>query len=86
MGLIILFAVGGIIGWLASIVLRREDTRDILHNIAAGVAGSVVGGALTSSVSVLGGLSATALLVAFAAGALAVAAYNLFRHGALASS
>lgn len=86
MGLIILFAVGGIIGWLASIVLRREDVRDILHNIAAGVVGSVTGGALTSSVSIFGGLSATALLVSFVAGAVAVAAYNLFRHRALASS
>lgn len=83
MGLIILLAVGAILGWLTSIVLCREDAREIGVNVGVGALGSIIGGALSSTVSVFGGLSALALLTAFVCAAIAIAALNLFRHGAL---
>lgn len=86
MGLIILTCIGALLGWLAAIILRREANRDVLSNVAAGVLGAVLGGALASSVSILSGLSATALLLAVVAAAAAIGAFNLIVHGTLSSS
>jgi uncharacterized membrane protein YeaQ/YmgE (transglycosylase-associated protein family) len=82
MGLIVLLTVGGVLGWLGSIVFRREDSRSIIVSIAAGMVGSAVAGALVASESVFGGISANALLLAFAAAVVAVVVANFVRFGA----
>ena len=71
MGLILLIVVGGILGWLASIIVRADDRQGILLNVFVGIAGALVAGLVSNSGSILAGLSATALLVSFA-GALAL--------------
>ena len=43
MGLIIALVVGGIIGWLASIVMRTDAQQGILLNIVVGIIGSLLG-------------------------------------------
>ncbi|WAC64979.1 GlsB/YeaQ/YmgE family stress response membrane protein [Pseudoxanthomonas sp. SL93] len=48
MSLIIWLVIGGIIGWLASIVMRRDAQQGILLNIVVGIAGSFIGGFLFS--------------------------------------
>jgi len=63
MGVIILIAVGCTIGWLASIVLRRETNAEIVANLAVGTAGSVLAGGMVSHIALMSGLSATSLLV-----------------------
>jgi uncharacterized membrane protein YeaQ/YmgE (transglycosylase-associated protein family) len=73
MGLILLIVVGGILGWLASIVVRADDRQGVLLNVATGIAGALIAGLLTNNGSVLAGLSPYALLAAFV-GALAVLA------------
>ena len=45
-GLIIWLVIGGIIGWLASIVMRRDGQQGILLNIIVGIVGSFIGGFL----------------------------------------
>lgn len=79
MGVIILLAAGALLGWFAAIMLRHEDPRDVRFHIAAGAVGAVAGGALTSSNSVFGGLSAHALGVAILGSILAIALLNLVR-------
>ncbi|WP_242112021.1 GlsB/YeaQ/YmgE family stress response membrane protein [Luteimonas aquatica] len=44
MGIIIWLVVGGIIGWLASIIMRRDAQQGILLNIIVGIVGSFLGG------------------------------------------
>ncbi len=44
MNLIIALIIGGIIGWLASIVMRTDAQQGILLNVVVGIIGSVVGG------------------------------------------
>ncbi|HZF42764.1 MAG TPA: GlsB/YeaQ/YmgE family stress response membrane protein, partial [Sphingomonadaceae bacterium] len=46
MGLIIALIVGGIIGWLASIVMRTDAQQGILLNVVVGIVGSLLGGFL----------------------------------------
>lgn len=83
MALILLIVIGAILGWLASIITRTEDRNGILTDMGVGVAGSLVAGLLVSNSSIIGGLSANALLAAIAGSVLALAALLLIqRHRA----
>lgn len=42
MGLIILLVVGGLIGWLASIVMRTDGQQGILLNVVVGIVGALL--------------------------------------------
>ena len=44
MGIIIWLIVGGIVGWLASIIMRRDGQQGILLNIVVGIVGAFIGG------------------------------------------
>lgn len=80
MGFIILFATGGILGWLASILARSDDGRGIALNIVLGMVGALIGGALGSSESLLLGLSAEALLLALLGAVVLLAGFNAARR------
>lgn len=43
MNLILALIIGGVIGWLASIVMRRDAQQGILLNIVVGIVGSILG-------------------------------------------
>ena len=57
MGLIIVLIVGGILGWLASIVMRTDAQQGILLNIVVGIVGALLGGFLLGPI--LGGAPIT---------------------------
>ncbi|KAF1688680.1 GlsB/YeaQ/YmgE family stress response membrane protein [Pseudoxanthomonas sp. SGNA-20] len=44
MGIIIWLIVGGIVGWLASLIMRRDAQQGILLNIIVGIVGAVLAG------------------------------------------
>jgi uncharacterized membrane protein YeaQ/YmgE (transglycosylase-associated protein family) len=77
MGFLVLIAVGGILGWLASILSRGDDGRSIALNIGLGAIGALVAGAIASSDSLLIGLSAEALLLALAGATVVLLGFNL---------
>ena len=56
MGWIIAIIVGGIIGWLASLVMNRDASMGIFWNIIVGIVGSFIGGFIGSLI----GIGATA--------------------------
>jgi uncharacterized membrane protein YeaQ/YmgE (transglycosylase-associated protein family) len=81
LGLLIWLTVGGIIGWLASVVMRTDAQQGILINIVVGVVGSYIGGSLFAPflrLGVLGGY-----LSAFAGSLILLAVVNLIRRGKL---
>jgi uncharacterized membrane protein YeaQ/YmgE (transglycosylase-associated protein family) len=49
MGLIVLLIVGGILGWLASIVMRTDGQQGIFLNMVVGIVGALLGGFLLTS-------------------------------------
>ena len=49
MGIIIWLIVGGICGWLASIIMKRDAQQGIFLNIIVGVVGAVLAGWLIST-------------------------------------
>lgn len=79
MGFVVLIAVGGILGWLASILSRNDDGRGIALNVVVGVFGALIAGGLASSESLMLGVSAQALLVALVGAALILAGFNAAR-------
>lgn len=44
MGIIIWLIVGGVCGWLASIIMRRDAQQGILLNIVVGIVGAAIAG------------------------------------------
>ena len=88
MGLIILLVVGGIIGWLASIVMRTDAQQGIVLNVVVGIIGSLIAGFLVSpflgaATITSGVISIPTLLVSFVGAVVLLAIVNLVRRGAV---
>jgi uncharacterized membrane protein YeaQ/YmgE (transglycosylase-associated protein family) len=88
MGWILIIVVGGILGWLASIVMRTDGQQGILLNIVVGIVGAIIGGLLLSPL--IGGAPITSgafdirsLLVSFLGAVVLLAIINLFRRGSV---
>jgi uncharacterized membrane protein YeaQ/YmgE (transglycosylase-associated protein family) len=85
MNLIIWLVVGGIIGWLASIVMRTDGQQGIFLNIVVGIVGAMLGGWLLSPLIGAGTLnqgdfSPMGLLVSFGGAVILLVVVNLFRR------
>ena len=86
MGLIITLILGGIIGWLASIVMRTDAQQGIFLNIIVGIVGAFLGNFIagwfgsTASVSTF---NITALIWAFVGAVVLLGIINLFRRGSV---
>jgi len=79
MGILSWIILGGVAGWLASLVMKRNDQMGCLANIVAGVIGAVVGGWVFSLFTGLAvtGLNLTSLVVAFVGAVIVLAVWNL---------
>ncbi len=83
---IIAIIMGGIIGWLASIVMRTDAQQGIFLNIIVGCVGSILGRLLFGSVLGGGHLRGNAvdpmtLLTAFIGAVILLGIVNLVRRG-----
>jgi uncharacterized membrane protein YeaQ/YmgE (transglycosylase-associated protein family) len=64
MGFILYLLVGGIIGWLAGLVLGRDVPGGVIGNVIAGIIGAWIGGELLGSFDpVLGGIAIIPALI-----------------------
>ncbi len=79
--IIVYIIVGGIIGWLASIVMRTDAQQGIILNIVVGIVGSFIGGVLFGSNLGTGGLFGW--ICAFLGAVILLAIVNLVRRGSL---
>lgn len=43
LGLILLIALGALVGWIASIITKRDAQQGVLGNIIVGIVGSLIG-------------------------------------------
>ncbi len=88
MNFIIWLIVGGVIGWLASIVMKTDGQQGIILNVVVGIVGAMLGGWLISPMVGAGTInqdnfSLPALLVSFVGAAILLAIVNLFRRGSV---
>lgn len=84
MGIILWLVVGGIIGWLASMIMRTDAQQGILLNIVVGIVGAFIGGLIFSGGSINNaGLTLTSFLVSLVGAVILLAIVNLVRRGSV---
>jgi uncharacterized membrane protein YeaQ/YmgE (transglycosylase-associated protein family) len=88
MTLLLILLVGGIIGWLASILMRTDAQQGIFLNIVVGVVGALVAGFIITPL--IGGAPITSgafdimsLFASFLGAVVLLAIVNLFRRGSV---
>lgn len=86
--IILIILIGGILGWLASLVMRTDAQQGILLNIIVGVVGAVLAGFLISPLIgeapiTSGDFSIGSLLVSFIGALILLAIVNLVRRGSV---
>ncbi|HXD39921.1 MAG TPA: GlsB/YeaQ/YmgE family stress response membrane protein [Ramlibacter sp.] len=85
MNFILWLIVGGIVGWLASLIMKTDAQQGILLNVVVGIVGAFIGGWLISPLVGAGtineGFSVASLLVSLVGAIILLAIVNLFRRG-----
>ncbi len=85
MGWIIALIVGGVAGWLASVVMNRDASMGILLNIVVGCIGSVIGNLIAGPLLGISGsvqeFSLTGLVVAVIGAVVLLGILNLIQRG-----
>ena len=85
MGIIIWLIVGGVVGWLASIIMRTDAQQGLLLNIIVGIVGALLAGFVVSPLLGIGtinqGISVATFLVSLVGAVILLAIVNLFRRG-----
>ncbi len=86
MNFIIWLIVGGIIGWLASMMMKTDGQQGIILNVVVGIVGAMLGGWLLSPLLGAGTInqgnfSLPALAVSFLGAVILLAIVNLVRRG-----
>jgi uncharacterized membrane protein YeaQ/YmgE (transglycosylase-associated protein family) len=87
MGIVIWLVVGGLVGWLASIVMRTDGQQGLLLNVVVGIVGALLAGFVVSPLLGIGtineGISVATFLVSLVGAIILLAIVNLFRRGAV---
>jgi uncharacterized membrane protein YeaQ/YmgE (transglycosylase-associated protein family) len=83
---IIWIIVGGIIGWLASLVMRTDAQQGTLLNIVVGIVGAFLAGLVLTPLFGVGTInsgnfSLGGLLISLLGAVILLAVVNLFRRG-----
>ena len=86
MNIIIWLIVGGIVGWLASLIMRTDAQQGILLNVNVGIVGAFLGGWLGGMLGISGaninsGFSVTGFIISLVGAVILLAIVNLFRRG-----
>ena len=88
MNMIIMLIVGGIIGWLASMLMRTDGQQGIVLNVVVGLVGAVLAGFLITPL--MGGAPITSgafdirsLIASFIGAVVLLAIVNLVRRGSV---
>jgi uncharacterized membrane protein YeaQ/YmgE (transglycosylase-associated protein family) len=81
-GIIVWLVVGGVVGWLASLVMRTDGQQGILLNIVVGIVGAFIGGLIFNRGDINEApLNLQAFLVSLVGAIILLAIVNLFRRG-----
>lgn len=88
MNLIIMLVVGGILGWLASMVMRTDGQQGVFLNIIVGIVGAALAGYvitpfLGGSSITTGALDIKSLFVSFLGAVALLGIVNLIRRGSV---
>lgn len=85
---ILWLVVGGLMGWLASVVMYTDGRQGIVLNVMVGIVGAAIGGWILSPLVGVGTINQDvfnvgALLVSLMGAIILLALINLFRRGSV---
>jgi uncharacterized membrane protein YeaQ/YmgE (transglycosylase-associated protein family) len=86
MSLLLWIVIGGILGWLASMVMRTDAQQGIFLNVVVGIVGALLGGWFLAPMFGTGTIntndfSMTSMLVSFLGAVILLAVVNLIFRG-----
>ena len=85
MNFIIWLVVGGLIGWIASMIMRTDAQQGVILNVVVGIIGAFIGGwligPLVGAGSINSGFSIMSFVVSLIGAIILLAIVNLFRRG-----
>ena len=85
MNLILWLIIGGVVGWLASLIMKTDGQQGILMNVVVGIVGAFLGGFLISPLvgvaTINEGISIATIAVSLVGAVILLAIVNLFRRG-----
>lgn len=84
MGVILWLLAGALVGWLASLIMRRDGSQGFLGDILVGIVGAFIGGILFTGGTINDGvISINTILVSLVGAVILLAIVNLARRGSL---
>lgn len=88
MNILVWIIVGGVLGWLASMVMHTNGQQGILLNVVVGIVGAFVAGQILSPILGVatindGSFSLGAMFVSLVGAVLLLGVVNLLRRGAV---
>lgn len=88
MNLIIWLVVGGVVGWIASMIMRTDAQQGILLNIVVGIVGALIAGFVLTPMLGRGTInsgdfSLMGLVLSLVGAIILLAIVNLLRRGAV---
>lgn len=88
MGIIVWLVMGGLVGWIASMIMGTDGQQGIILNIVVGIVGAMLGGWLIGPMlgagSINDGLTVMSFVVSLIGAVLLLAILSLFRRGSRA--
>ena len=86
MNFIIWLVVGGLIGWVASMIMKTDAQQGVILNVVVGIIGALLGGWFLAPMFGTGTInqndfSISGLIVSFVGAVVLLAIVNLFRRG-----
>jgi uncharacterized membrane protein YeaQ/YmgE (transglycosylase-associated protein family) len=82
-GIIIWLVVGGICGWVASLIMRTDAQQGIVLNIVVGIVGAAIAGLLLGKGNINHGVSLESFLWSLIGAIILLAIVNLVRRGSV---
>lgn len=88
MNLIIWLVVGGLVGWIASMIMRTDAQQGVILNVVVGIIGALLGGWLLAPMFGTGTINSNdfslpGLLVSLLGAIILLAIVNLVRRGSV---
>lgn len=81
MSLIIYLIVGGLIGWMASLIMKTDGQQGILLNVVVGVVGAFLAGLIVDGGSIGEGINIMSIAASLVGAVVLLAIVNLVRRG-----
>ncbi|MFN3492971.1 MAG: GlsB/YeaQ/YmgE family stress response membrane protein [Hydrogenophaga sp.] len=86
--LIVWLVVGGVIGWLASLIMKTDGQQGVILNVVVGLAGAALGGLVISPLVGMGTINDDAfnigaLVVSLIGAVILLGIVNMFRRGSV---